>query len=169
MIVSGVAKAYAMTGWRIGYAACAPELARVMSKIQSQSTSNACSISHAATVEALTVPQDFVEMARAEFRARRDLVFAGLASMDSLRFTLPDGAFYAFPTIHGPIGRRTPDGAVIVDDTAFAGHLLSAGHIACVQGAVFGLSPAIRLSYAASRAELTEALDRLAAAVAALN
>ena len=169
VVVNGVAKAYAMTGWRIGYAACDPALAKVMSKIQSQSTSNPCSISQAATIEALTGPQDFVDTARAEFRARRDLVFGALAGVEGLDFVVPDGAFYAFPSLSALIGRKTPDGTTITDDTAFARYLLGTGHVAGVQGAAFGLSPAIRLSYAASRAELTEAMDRLSAAVAALG
>ena len=113
--------------------------------------------------------QDFVDTARAEFRARRDLVFAALAGIEGLEFVVPDGAFYAFPSLSRLIGRKTPDGTTITDDTAFARYLLGKGHVAGVQGAAFGLSPAIRLSYAASRAELDEALERLSAAVAALS
>ncbi|MEQ9673135.1 MAG: pyridoxal phosphate-dependent aminotransferase [Roseovarius indicus] len=169
VIVNGVAKAYAMTGWRIGYAACPPALAKVMSKIQSQSTSNPCSVSQAAAVEALTGPQDFVEMAREEFRARRDIVFAALKEIDDLNSIVPDGAFYAFPSLSALIGRKAADGTVIADDTAFSRYLLASGHVAGVQGAAFGLSPAIRLSYAASRAELSEAMERLKAAIAALD
>lgn len=169
VIVNGVAKAYAMTGWRIGYAACPPALAKVMSKIQSQSTSNPCSVSQAAAVEALTGPQDFVEMAREEFRARRDIVFAALKEIDGLHSIVPDGAFYAFPSLSALIGRKAADGTVVADDTAFARYLLASGHVAGVQGAAFGLSPAIRLSYAASRAELSEAMERVKAAIAALD
>lgn len=169
VIVNGVAKAYAMTGWRIGYAACPPALAKVMSKIQSQSTSNPCSISQAAAIEALTGSQDFVETARKEFRARRDIVFSTLWGINGLHSLVPDGAFYAFPSLSTLIGRKAADGTVISDDTAFASYLLATGHVAGVQGAAFGLSPAIRLSYAASRTELAEAMERLKAAVEALD
>ena len=169
VIVNGVAKSYAMTGWRIGYAACHPALAKVMSKIQSQSTSNPCSIAQAAAIEALTGPQDFVEMARAEFRSRRDLVIGALHEIEGLQTVMPDGAFYAYPSIGALIGSTAPDGTVISDDTAFTRYLLTSGHVAGVQGAAFGLSPAIRFSYAASRTALSEAMGRLKSAVAALN
>ena len=127
VIVNGVAKAYAMTGWRIGYAAAPAALARVMGKIQSQSTSNPCSVSQAAAVEALTGPQDFVATARAEFRARRDQVIAGLAAIPGVEIIEPTGAFYAFPNLAAFIGRRARDGVAMATDTDLACYLLRAG------------------------------------------
>ena len=169
VIVNGVAKAYAMTGWRIGYAAAPAELAKVMSKIQSQSTSNPCSISQAATIEALTGPQDFVATARAEFRARRDLVIPRLAAIDGVEVLNPDGAFYAYPHVASFIGRTTPDGKVIETDTDMAGYLLNAAKVAGVQGAAFGLSPYFRMSYALGQEDLKTAISRIADALGALN
>lgn len=169
VIVNGVAKAYAMTGWRIGYAAAPPDLVRVMSKIQSQSTSNPCSISQAAAIEALTGPQDFVTTARATYRERRDLIVAGLRAINGVEVVEPSGAFYAYPSVAAFIGRRTPDGAVMEDDTALTRYILETAMVACVQGAAFGLSPHIRLSYAASTDELKTALERLSDALGALK
>ncbi|QCO56443.1 pyridoxal phosphate-dependent aminotransferase [Pseudorhodobacter turbinis] len=169
VIVNGVAKAYAMTGWRIGYAAAPAALAKVMSKIQSQSTSNPCSISQAATIEALTGPQDYVEMARAEFRARRDLVIPGLRAIDGIQVLNPDGAFYAFPHMANFIGRRTPDGKLIETDTDLTGYLLNAAKVAGVQGAAFGLSPYFRMSYALGQDDLKIAISRISDALGALD
>lgn len=169
VIANGVAKAYAMTGWRIGYAAAPPDLVRVMSKIQSQSTSNPCSISQAAAIEALTGPQDFVATARATYRERRDLIVAGLRAINGVEVVEPSGAFYAYPSLAAFIGLRTPDGAVMEDDTALTRYILDAAMVACVQGAAFGLSPHIRLSYAASTDELKTALERLSDALGALK
>lgn len=169
VIANGVAKAYAMTGWRIGYAAAPPDLVRVMSKIQSQSTSNPCSISQAAAIEALTGPQDFVATARATYRERRDLIVAGLRAINGVEVVEPSGAFYAYPSLAAFIGRSTPDGVVMADDTALTRYILDAAMVACVQGAAFGLSPHIRLSYAASTDELKTALERLSDALGALK
>lgn len=169
VIINGVAKAYAMTGWRIGYAAAPAALAKVMAKIQSQSTSNPCSVSQAATIAALTGPQDFVVQARAEYRARRDLVIAGLQQMDGVKVLNPNGAFYAFPHLAAFIGRRTPDGQVISNDTELTSYLLQSAKVAGVQGAAFGLSPYFRLSYALSQEDLTIALDRISNALGALS
>ncbi len=169
VIANGVAKAYAMTGWRIGYAAAPAALARVMSKIQSQSTSNPCSISQAAAIEALTGPQDFVDTARATYRERRDLIVAGLRAIDGVEVVEPSGAFYAYPSLTAFIGRCSPDGTVMEDDSGLTRYILDAAMVAGVQGAAFGLSPHVRLSYAASTNELTTALERLTTALGALK
>ncbi|WP_050526839.1 pyridoxal phosphate-dependent aminotransferase [Pseudorhodobacter aquimaris] len=169
VIVNGVAKAYAMTGWRIGYAAAPAALAKVMSKIQSQSTSNPCSISQAAAIEALTGPQDYVKMARTEFRARRDLVIPGLRAIEGVEVLSPDGAFYAFPHMASFIGRRGPDGKRIETDTDLTGYLLDAAKVAGVQGAAFGLSPYFRMSYALGQDDLKTAISRTSDALGALD
>ncbi|PVA11027.1 aspartate aminotransferase [Pelagivirga sediminicola] len=169
VIANGVAKAYAMTGWRIGYAAAPEALAKVMSKIQSQTTSNPSSISQAAAIEALTGPQDFVETARATYRNRRDLIVSGLRAIDGVDVVEPSGAFYAYPGLASFIGRRSPDGTVMEDDTALTRYILDAAMVAGVQGAAFGLSTHIRLSYAASTDDLKTALERLTGALGALK
>lgn len=169
VIVNGVAKAYAMTGWRIGYAAAPAALAKVMSKIQSQSTSNPCSISQAAAVEALTGPQDFVEKSRAEYAARRDLVVSRLEQMPGVDVLSPDGAFYAFPSLANFVGARTQQGETLETDTDLASYLLRSGYVAGVPGSAFGLSPHYRLSFALSRKELSTALTRIEEALANLT
>ncbi|MCZ6862183.1 MAG: aminotransferase class I/II-fold pyridoxal phosphate-dependent enzyme [Alphaproteobacteria bacterium] len=169
VIVNGVAKAYAMTGWRIGYAAAPAALARVMGKIQSQSTSNPCSISQAAAIEALTGSQNFVTTARAEFQARRDQVISGLAAIPGVKIIEPTGAFYAFPNLGTFIGRRAPDGILMETDTDLATYLLREGKVAGVQGAAFGLSPYFRISFALSRANLSTAVERIHDALNALQ
>lgn len=168
VIVNGVAKTYAMTGWRLGYAAAPAALARVMAKIQSQSTSNPCSISQAAAIEALTGPQDFVAQAHREFTARRDLVISGLEQIKDVEVLPPDGAFYAFPSLARFIGRRTPQGEPLETDTDLATYLLKYAHVAGVPGSAFGLSPYYRLSFALSRADLSTALERIDQALAHL-
>ena len=169
VIVNGVAKAYAMTGWRIGYAAVPKALAKVMGKIQSQSTSNPCSVSQAAAIEALTGPQNFVKSSREEYRARRDEVIAGLASIPGVEIIEPSGAFYAFPCIKSFIGRRAPNGRVMQTDSDLTTYLLHEGKVAGVQGAAFGLSPYLRISYALSRADLRTAVERIRDALGALD
>ncbi|EKF40135.1 Aspartate aminotransferase B [Nitratireductor indicus C115] len=169
VIVNGVSKAYAMTGWRIGYAAGPTELIKVMAKIQSQSTSNPCSISQAAAVAALIGPQDFVQEAAAEYTARRDLVIEGLSGIPGLKLRKPEGAFYAFVECKGLIGKRLPGHKPLESDADIAEFLLETAGIAVVPGAAFGLSPYIRLSFAAARPLLTSACKRLAEAVLALE
>lgn len=169
VIVNGVSKAYAMTGWRIGYAAGPTELIRVMAKIQSQSTSNPCSISQAAAVAALNGSQDFVLEAAAEYTARRDLVIEGLSGIPGLRLRKPEGAFYAFVDCKGLIGKRLPGQKPLESDADIAEFLLETAGIAAVPGAAFGLSPYIRLSFAAARPLLASACKRLADAVSALE
>ncbi|SLN47633.1 pyridoxal phosphate-dependent aminotransferase [Roseisalinus antarcticus] len=161
LVVNGVSKAYAMTGWRIGYAAGPEPLIAAMRKIQSQSTSNPCSISQWAAVEALNGPQDFLDGWRAAFRRRRDLVVARLNAVDGIDCATPEGAFYVYPSIAGLIGRRTPAGKVIATDEDFAMALLEEGGVAVVFGAAFGLSPAFRVSYACSDEMLEDACARI--------
>ena len=158
---NGVSKAYAMTGWRIGYAAGPEVLIGGMRKIQSQSTSNPCSISQWAAVEALNGPQDFLASNNAVFKRRRDLVIKMLSAIDGVTCPTPDGAFYVYPSIAGLIGKTTPQGTVIADDETFATALLSEAGVAVVFGAAFGLSPNFRVSYATSDAALTEACSRI--------
>jgi aspartate aminotransferase len=161
LTVNGVSKAYAMTGWRIGYGAGPEELIAAMRKIQSQSTSNPCSISQWAAVAALTGPQDFLGEWRAVFRRRRDLVVEALKAAPGLDCPVPQGAFYVYPSIAGCIGRTSPGGTVISDDEAFARALLEEEGVAVVFGAAFGLSPHIRVSYATSDEALEEACARI--------
>lgn len=161
LTVNGVSKAYAMTGWRIGYAAGPRELIRAMTAIQSQSTSNACSVSQWAAVEALTGPQDYIAAAATAFRRRRDLVVGLLNACPGVTCQTPEGAFYVYPSIAGLVGRRTPDGRVIATDEDFADALLAAEDVAVVFGAAFGLSPNFRISYAAADEVLVEACARI--------
>ncbi len=161
LTVNGVSKAYAMTGWRIGYAAGPKVLIKAMVTIQSQSTSNACSISQWASVEALTGPQDYIETSREAFQRRRDLVVGLLNDCPGIVCPVPEGAFYVYPSIAGTIGKTTPGGLVIGDDATFASALLDAEGVAVVFGAAFGLSPNFRISYAASDEELTDACQRI--------
>jgi aspartate aminotransferase len=161
LTVNGVSKAYAMTGWRIGYAAGPQPLIRAMTTIQSQSTSNPCSISQWAAVEALTGPQDYVAEAARAFRRRRDLVVAGLNACPGLTCPEPEGAFYVYPSLAGLIGRRTASGTRIDSDETFAAELLAAEGVAVVFGAAFGLSPNFRISYAAADEVLADACSRI--------
>jgi aspartate aminotransferase len=161
LVVNGVSKAYAMTGWRIGYAAGPKPLVDAMRTIQTQSTTNACSISQWAAVEALNGPQDYVAASTAAFLRRRDAVVAALDATPGLSCATPDGAFYVYPSCAGCIGRRAPSGAVIADDEAFCRELLAAEGVAVVFGAAFGLGPHFRVSYAAADAALAEACARI--------
>ncbi|MBI1416386.1 MAG: aminotransferase class I/II-fold pyridoxal phosphate-dependent enzyme [Limimaricola sp.] len=161
LTVNGVSKAYAMTGWRIGYAAGPVPLIKAMAKIQSQSTSNPCSISQAAAVEALNGPQDFIAANKAVFQRRRDLVVGMLNAAQGITCPVPEGAFYVYPDISGCIGKTSAGGAKITDDAAFATALLEETGVAVVFGAAFGLSPNFRVSYATSDAALTEACSRI--------
>jgi aspartate aminotransferase len=161
LTVNGVSKAYAMTGWRIGYAAGPVPLIRAMAKVQSQSTSNPCSISQWAAVEALDGPQDFIEPNRRLFQRRRDLVVSMLNAARGISCPLPEGAFYVYPDISACIGRTSAGGTPITDDEAFATALLEETGVAVVCGAAFGLSPNVRISYATSEAALEEACRRI--------
>ncbi|MDR3519240.1 MAG: aspartate transaminase [Azospirillaceae bacterium] len=169
LTVNGVSKAYAMTGWRIGYAAGPKALIKAIATIQSQSTSNPSSVSQAAAVEALNGPQDFIA-ARAEvFRQRRDLVVSMLNQAPGITCLRPEGAFYVYPSCAGTIGKRTPEGKVIETDSDFVTYLLESEGVAVVQGVAFGLSPYFRISYATSTEALEEAGIRIQRACAALR
>jgi aspartate aminotransferase len=163
-----VSKAYAMTGWRIGYAGGPVELIKAIGAIQSQSTSNPSSVSQAASVEALSGTQDFIPKNAEIFKKRRDLVVELLNKCQGIRCSTPEGAFYVYPSCAGTIGRKTPQGKVIRNDTDFVTYLLEAEGVAVVQGEAFGLSPYFRISYATSTEALTEACKRIQRACAAL-
>ncbi len=161
LTVNGVSKAYAMTGWRIGYAAGPVALIKAIGKIQSQTTSNPCSVSQYAALEALTGPQDFIESNKALFQRRRDLVVSMLNAAPGITCPVPEGAFYVYPTIGGCLGKTSAGGTVITDDETFATALLEETGVAVVFGAAFGLSPAFRISYATSDALLEDACARI--------
>ncbi|TCO68310.1 pyridoxal phosphate-dependent aminotransferase [Rhodovulum euryhalinum] len=158
---NGVSKAYCMTGWRIGYAAGPAGLIKAMGTLQSQSTSNPCSIAQWAALEALTGPQDFIASNNAVFQRRRDMVVDMLNAADGITCPVPEGAFYVYPSIAGCIGKTSAGGAKIVDDEAFATALLEEKGVAVVFGAAFGGSPAFRISYATSDDLLKEACTRI--------
>ena len=159
---NGVSKAYAMTGWRIGYAAGPEALIAAMRKVQSQTTSNPCSISQWAALEALEGPQAFLQDNQTLFKGRRDLVVTGLKAIEGITCPIPEGAFYVYPSIAGLIGKTTPGGKVIATDEDFAIALLEDTGVAAVFGAAFGLSPNFRISYATSETQLSEACTRIA-------
>ena len=165
---NGVSKAYAMTGWRIGYAGGPVALIKAMGTIQSQSTSNPCSVSQYAALEALSGPQDFLADWRKVFQGRRDLVVSMLNQAKGIRCPKPEGAFYVYPDISGCIGKATPAGTVISNDEVFATALLEETGVAVVFGAAFGLSPNFRVSYATSDEVLREACTRIQSFCAAL-
>ncbi len=167
--MNGVSKAYSMTGWRIGYAGGPAELVRAMRKVQSQTTSNPCSISQWAAVEALNGPQDYIDEAREAFVRRRALVVEALNDIDGIECPTPEGAFYVYPSIAGLVGTKSRAGTLIDNDEAFATALLDEAGVAVVFGAAFGVSPAFRVSYAASDDMLREACSRIARFCAALS
>lgn len=166
---NGVSKAYAMTGWRIGYAGGPEWLINAMRKLQSQSTSNPSSVSQAAALAALNGPQDFLAERNAAFLRRRDLVVSMLNDTPGLECPVPEGAFYVYPDASGLIGKTTPDGTVIADDQALIGYFLDSVGVAAVHGGAFGLSPAFRVSYATSEEKLKDACTRIQQAVTALK
>ncbi len=161
LTVNGVSKAYAMTGWRIGYAGGPEPLIKAMAKVQSQSTSNPCSISQWAAVAALEGPQDYVAEACAAFQRRRDLVCSMLNQANGVTCPVPEGAFYVYPSVAGCIGRKAPSGKRIENDEDFVTELLETEGVAVVHGAAFGLSPNFRASYATSDEALEEACTRI--------
>ena len=169
LTMNGVSKAYAMTGWRIGYAGGPAELIKNMATLQSQSTSGPSSISQAAAVAALNGPQEIVAERTAAFKERRDAVAEMLNDAAGLTCRVPEGAFYMYPDCGGLIGRRTPDGKVIQSDQDVVLYLLDSVGVAVVQGEAYGLSPYFRLSFAASMDELTEACKRIRSAIQALG
>ena len=161
LTMNGVSKAYAMTGWRIGYAGGPEPLIKAMGKVISQTTSNPSSISQAAAIEALNGPQDFIKERAAHFERRRDLVVSMLNQASGLKCAKPDGAFYVYPSCEGLIGKRTQAGQVIATDEDFAKALLAEEAVAVVHGAAFGLSPFFRISYATSTEVLEDACSRI--------
>ena len=161
LTVNGVSKAYAMTGWRIGYGGGPKPLIDLMRKVAGQTTSNPSSISQWAAVEALNGPQDFIAERATHFEARRDLVVSMLNQATGIRCATPEGAFYVYPSIEGLIGKKTDDGTVIDNDDTFTSALLDAEGVAVVQGSAFGLSPYFRISYATSEKVLEEACRRI--------
>jgi len=166
---NGVSKAYAMTGWRIGYAGGPKPLIDLMRKVASQTTSNPSSISQWAAVEALNGPQDFLAERAGAFERRRDLVVSMLNQATGIRCPTPEGAFYVYPSIEGLIGKTTESGVVITDDEVFTAELLNQEGVAVVQGAAFGLSPYFRISYATSEAVLEEGCRRIQTFCASLK
>ena len=169
LTVNGCSKAYAMTGWRIGYGAGASWLIKAMAKLQSQSTSNPCSIAQAAAVAALNGDQSFLKERAAAFQVRRDLVVGMLNDAEGITCPKPDGAFYVYPEFSALIGKSTPSGKLIDSDEAMVAYLLDDAKVAAVQGAAFGLSPAMRISYAEKDDVLREACARIQQAVANLR
>ncbi|MCG2840830.1 pyridoxal phosphate-dependent aminotransferase [Sandaracinobacter sp. RS1-74] len=169
LTVNGASKAYAMTGWRIGFAGGPKPIIKAMAKIQSQSTSNPCSVAQAAVVAALNGPQDFLQERNTAFQARRDLVVSMLNQASGLSCPRPEGAFYVYPDCSGLIGRQTPDGKTLANDEDVAAYLLETQGVAVVHGAAFGLSPAFRISYATSTEVLEDACRRIQKACAAIR
>lgn len=161
LTVNGVSKAYAMTGWRIGYAAGSKELIKAISDIQSHSTSNACSISQAASVAALNGQQDFLNDWRNSFAARRNLVVDALNAIPGISCLKPEGAFYVFPNMQGLIGKKTPAGKTISNSSDLCDYLLDEALVAAVAGSAFGLEGYFRISYATGEATLQKAMERI--------
>ena len=169
LTVNGCSKAFAMTGWRIGFAGGPQWIVKAMAKLQSQSTSNPCSIAQAAAVAALNGPQDFLEDRNSAFRERRDTVVAMLNDAPGLDCPTPEGAFYVYPDASGCIGKTTPDGKLIDSDSALIDYFIESARVAAVPGSAFGLSPAFRISYATSLDVLKDACRRIQRACAELK
>jgi len=167
--IAGVSKTYAMTGWRIGFAAGPKTLIRAMVGMQGQATAGVSSVGQAAAAAALDGPQDCVDEMRAIYKARRDRVVEALNKMPGISCHKPEGAFYVFPNIAGCLGRTTPAGKLISTDQEFAAALLDEAHIAVVQGAAFGMSPYLRISYATDDDSLDRAMVRMAEFVTRLR
>ncbi|MFD0986726.1 pyridoxal phosphate-dependent aminotransferase [Methyloligella solikamskensis] len=161
LTMNGVSKAYSMTGWRIGFGGGPKKLIKAMATLQSQSTSNPCSISQWAAVEALNGPQDFLKDWVESFRDRRDLVVSMLNQCDGLECPTPEGAFYVYPSCAETIGKTTEGGKLIETDEDFVSALLGEQGVAVVHGAAFGLSPFFRISYATGKDDLEEACRRI--------
>ena len=159
--MNGVSKSYAMTGWRIGYAAGDKEVIKAIAKIQSQSTTNPSSISQAAAVEALNGTQDFIPIRSLAFQERRDFVVNSLNAIDGINCLKPDGAFYVFPSCKDLIGKKDKNGKKLENDTDFVQSLLENNNVAVVQGSAFGLEGFFRISYATSMKNLEKAMERI--------
>ena len=167
--MNGVSKSYAMTGWRIGYAAGDREIIKAIAKIQSQSTTNPSSISQAAAVEALNGKQDFISVRAKAFQERRDFVVNSLNAIEGINCIKPNGAFYVFPSCKGLIGKKDKNGKKITSDTDFVESLLENNEVAVVQGSAFGLEGFFRISYATSMDKLQEAIKRIKLFCESLN
>ncbi len=161
LTVNGVSKSYCMTGWRIGYAAGKRELIRAMIKIQGQSTSNPCSISQYAALAGIQGNKDFLKPCLKAFDDRRKMVVDKLNTIDGINCILPEGAFYAYPNVEGLIGKKTPMGEVLKNDTMISRWFLESANVATVPGEAFGLSPHFRVSYATRFDLLEEALNNI--------
>ncbi len=161
LTLNGVSKAYAMTGWRIGYAAGPESLIKALDLLQGQQTSGTCSIAQWAAVEALDGPQDHLPIFKAAFQERRDLVVSMLNQANFLECPMPEGAFYVYPSCAQALGRKAPSGKVIATDEDFVAELLDAEGVAVVQGTAFGSGPNFRISYAASTAVLEDACMKI--------
>lgn len=160
--INGLSKAYAMTGWRVGYAAGPAEAIAAMNTVQLQATGGICTAAQAAAVAALDGPQEYLAERREIYRARRDLVVSALRGIEGVRCNVPDGAFYVFPNIEALIGRTTAAGTVIRSDADFVLALMAEAQISSVQGSAYGMEGYFRISYAADTEVLREAMDRLA-------
>jgi len=169
LTLNGLSKAFSMTGWRVGYAAGPVGLIKAMNKIQSQSTSHTSSISQAASIAALNGPMDFLVERNQVFMERRDLVVEALSSIKGFKCLKPEGAFYVYPDCSGVIGKKSPEGHEIKDDSDLATYLLEAAGVAVVFGEAFGLSPFFRISYATGTDLLEDACQRIAEACSDLK
>jgi aspartate aminotransferase len=167
LMVNGVSKSYAMTGWRIGYAVGPKDLVRAMSKVQSQQTSNPCSIAQKASSAALSDQSHWLPQLRARLQERRDFLVPALNTL-GLTARMPEGAFYVYASCENVLGRKTPDGTILDTDIAVASYFLDVAHVAMVPGDAFGKSPYLRISYACSQDELNLAVTRLQKALDAL-
>jgi aspartate aminotransferase len=168
LVVNGVSKAYAMTGWRIGYGAGPDELIKAMAILQSQSTSGASSVSQAAALEALSGPQDCVAEFAKVFRQRRDLAIAELSGTPGLEIVVPQGAFYVFPDCSGLLGKKTPGGDTIATDTDLTHYLLREAGVAVIDGHAYGAPGTFRLSFAASLDDIRQGCAAIREACAKL-
>lgn len=169
IIVDGVSKTYAMTGFRIGWMLAPEHVAKECDKVQGQATTNPTTTAQYAALAALRGPQEPIESMRAAFEVRRSLVVNGLNAIPGISCRMPEGAFYAFFSVKGLLGKKTPDGKTLDDDLAVAAYFLEAGQSAMVPGAAFGAPGYMRMSYATSNAQIEEGLRRIAAAVAKLT
>jgi aspartate aminotransferase len=169
VLLGGFSKAYAMTGWRLGYAAGPAPLIAAINKLQSQISSCPSSVSQAAAAAALTGSQRFVQESLETYRGRRDAAVAALNAVDGLSCTTPEGAFYAYVNCAGVIGKTTTEGQVIATDEDFTLYLLEAASVAVIQGSAYGLGPYFRISYATSLDVIDESIAAIDKAVRALN
>ena len=169
VIISGVSKTYAMTGWRVGFAVGPKDLIKAMVNMQGQATAGVSTVGQAAAIAALDGPQEGVAVRKAIYKARRDRVVDALNAMPGITCHRPEGAFYVYPNIAGTIGRTTPNGKLLANDEDFALACLEEAHVALVAGSAFGMSPYLRISYATDDASLDEAMRRMGAWVGSLT